>query len=75
MEAVGKRKLERLQAESTRNVTRLSQQVILRSSEFYLDQYLFEKNYYELNKHDRTSKTNIESINENLDSFYISRFH
>ena len=72
MEAVGKRKLERLQAESTRNVTRLSQQVILRSSEFYLDQYLFEKNYYELNKHDRTSKTNIESINENLDSFYIS---
>ncbi len=72
MEAVGKRKLDRLYHEVIKDVTKLSQKNSLRSSEYYLDQYLFEKQYYELNKHDRTSKTNIENINKNLDGFYIS---
>ena len=72
MEAVSKRKLERIRSTAIRNVHKFTEQNTLRSADFYLDQYLFEKNYYELHKHDRTSKTNIERINKNLDGFYIS---
>lgn len=72
MEAVSKRKLDRLRSNSIKKVKILSEKLYHKSADFYLDQYLFEKNYYELNKHDRTSKTNIEEINKNLDIFYIS---
>ncbi|MBK7871439.1 MAG: hypothetical protein IPJ74_12580 [Saprospiraceae bacterium] len=72
LEAIGKRKLDRIRGSAIKNVKRLSDLTFLRSSDYYLDQFHFEKNYYELHKHDRTSKTNIEEINRNLDGFYIS---
>lgn len=72
LEAIGRKKLDRIRERAIKDVKRVSDKTIHRSSDYYLDQYLVEKNFYELHKHDRTSKTNIEKINKNLDSFYIS---
>ncbi len=72
IEAIEKKKLDRLYESSIKNIRKLIDQNPFRSSEFYLEQYLVEKNYYELQKHDRASKSNIEEINECLDKFYLS---
>lgn len=72
MEAIGKRKLDRLKNDVTKHFIKTSQQVFHKSSEFYLEQYVYEKNFYELHKHDRTSRTNVEDINKNLDIFFVS---
>lgn len=70
--AVGKKKLTRFYADTIKNAKKLQEQSVLRSSDYYLDQYLIEKNYYDLQKHDRFSRTNVEEINRNLDYFYLS---
>lgn len=64
MEAIGKRKMERLFNSSFRIAKRLSNQEYFKSGLYYLDQYRLEKTYYDTMQLglDRASKTNVEVI-------------
>ncbi|MCB0518246.1 MAG: hypothetical protein H6577_20865 [Lewinellaceae bacterium] len=74
IEAVAKRKLERLYKSTMRNARRMTEQQFYKTANYYLSQYLVEKNYYDLMEleHDRTTKRNVEEILNNLDRFFIA---
>ena len=74
MEAVGKKKMQRLFNSSMRAARRYSDQQHHQSADYYYFQYNIEKNYYNLTDSDskRTEKTNIEDIILNLDYFYLA---
>ena len=74
LEAVGKRKIEKLYNSSVRNVRLLSEQMHNKSADFYFYQYLIEKNYYELTEVElkRSEKSNVEEIINNLDYFFLA---
>jgi len=73
MEAVGKKKMEKLYKSTMNTAKRLSQNQFYRDADYYFNQYLVQKKYYELTRSDldRKSKTNIEDIINNLDRFYF----
>ena len=73
MEAVGKKKMEKLYKSTMNTAKRLSQNQFYRDADYYFNQYLVQKKYYELTRSDldRKSKTNIEEIINNLDRFYF----
>ncbi|NUN99558.1 MAG: hypothetical protein HUU01_02965 [Saprospiraceae bacterium] len=74
IEAVGEKKLEKLYNSVMKDARRISEQAKLKDADFYLKQYQIEKNYYNLTKYEtkRTSKSNVEDIAKNIDSFYFS---
>lgn len=73
IQAIGKKKVEKLFNSTMRGARRLSDQFPHRSAFFHLQQYEIEKNYYEMAQQElqRTSKSNIEEISKHLDIFYI----
>ena len=74
IEAVGKRKMERLFNSTLKTAKRLSDQQLYRTATYYLSQYQVEKNFYDLMElqHDRTAKRNVEEILNHLDHFYLA---
>ncbi|MCG8332207.1 MAG: hypothetical protein MI974_31265 [Chitinophagales bacterium] len=74
IDAVGKKKLEKLYESSMRSARKAITQLKERSALFYLKNYEVENKSYELaeNKHERIIKKNIDSLNYNLDVFYMS---
>ncbi len=74
IEAVGKKKMNRLFSSTMRTARRLSDQQYFRTANYYLSQYQIEKNFYDLVEleHDRTAKRNVEDILNNLDRFFLS---
>ncbi len=74
IEAVGKKKLEKLYNSTMKTARRLSSQQPYKTANFYLTQYQVEKNYYDLmeQEHDRTAKRNVEDILVNLDRFFLA---
>jgi len=74
IEAVGRKKLEKLYNSTMSTARRISDRQIHRSSQFYFHQYQIERNYYDLTGFDlnRSSVTNVEDIINNLDYFYLA---
>ncbi len=74
IEAVGKRKLEKLYNTAMKAARRLSDQQFHRPASYYFYQYQIEKNYYELTEAEvkREEKSNVEDIINNLDRFYLA---
>jgi hypothetical protein len=74
IEAIGNRKMERLNNTAMNSARRLSNQQLFRTADYYLHQYHIEKNYYELreHEHDRTARWNVEEILNNLDRFFLA---
>ncbi|MBK9013262.1 MAG: hypothetical protein IPM82_03845 [Saprospiraceae bacterium] len=74
IEAVAKKKLEKLYNSTMKTARRLTEQQLYRTANYYLSQYQVEKNYFELLglEHDRTSKKNEEAVLNNLDRFFIA---
>jgi hypothetical protein len=74
IEAVAKKKLDKLYNSTMKTARRLSSQQPYRTANYYLTQYQVEKNYYDLmeQEHDRTAKRNVEDILVNLDQFFLA---
>lgn len=74
LKAVHDRKLEKLYNTTVKNARRLSERQPERSANYYLHKYQFEKNYYELTEAEinRAERSNIDSIIQNLDYFYLA---
>ncbi|MCB0620283.1 MAG: hypothetical protein KDC43_16085 [Saprospiraceae bacterium] len=74
IEAVGRKKLEKLYNSTMRSARRLSSQQPHQSAVYYFYQFQIEKNYYELTKHFRKRDpiTNIEKVTLNLDLFFLA---
>ena len=74
MEAVSRKKIDKLYKSSLKNAELITEQLILRPASFYYYQYLIEKNYYDLMDVDlkRSEKSNVEKIINSLDEFYLA---
>jgi hypothetical protein len=74
IDAVGRKKMEKLYNSTMKSARRLSEQQLYRSASYYYYQYQVEKNYFDLaeSEHDRTAKRNVEDIVNNLDRFYLA---
>lgn len=74
LEAIGKRKMEKLANGSVRTARLISDQQNEKSADFYFYQYLIEKNYHQMSEGElkRSDKSNVEAIINNLDKFYLS---
>lgn len=74
IEAVAKKKMDKLYNSTMKTARRLSEQQPYRTASYYLSQYQVEKNYYDLmeQEHDRTAKRNVEDILVNLDRFFLA---
>jgi uncharacterized membrane protein YheB (UPF0754 family) len=74
LEAVSRKKMDKLFNSSIKTARRLSKQQPYKPGNFYFYQYQVEKSYQELSEHeyDRASKRNYENILENLDKFYLA---
>lgn len=72
--AVGEKGLAKMYYTTMKQARTFSEQQKYRAGEYYLRQFKIEKNYYELTKADldRGSVTNVESIINNLDRFYLA---
>lgn len=73
IQAVGERNLHKLYNSTMNTARRLSDRALYKDGEFYYDQYIIEKKYYDLQNSDldRSSMTNVEKIINNLDYFYL----
>ncbi len=74
MEAVTRKKLDKLHNSTVKAAEELSKKQQYRPSGYYFYQYQIERNLYMLSDLDtqRTSKTNLEKIINNLDYFYLA---
>jgi parvulin-like peptidyl-prolyl isomerase len=74
IEAVAKKKLDKLYNSTMKSARRLTEQQPYRTASYYLAQYQVEKNYFDILglEHDRTTKKNEEEILNNLDRFFIA---
>jgi hypothetical protein len=74
VDAVSKRRLEKLFNSTIKTAKRLSNRQRYRPASFYFYQYELEKNFYELHQYDRLrgAISNIEDIAKNLDVFYLA---
>ncbi len=74
IEAVGRKKMNRLFSSTMRTARRLSDQHYFRTANYYLSQYQIERNFYDLMEPEieRTAKRNVEDILNNLDRFYLA---
>ncbi len=74
IEAVSRKKIDKLYNSSVKNAQLTTEQRLLRPASFYYYQYLIEKNYYDLMDVDlkRSEKSNVEKIINSLDEFYLA---
>lgn len=74
LEAIYHKKLDNLQANALKSAQKLVESQKLKPSSFYYYQYEIEQSTYDLEKSiaERSSKSNIEDIAENLDKFYLA---
>ena len=74
IEAVGNNNILKLYNSTMKTARRLINQHPYKNAKFHYYQYLIERNYYELTDFElnRTRKSNLEIILNNLDAFYIS---
>lgn len=74
IEAVSRRKLNKLYNSTMRTTRRLSSQQRLRPASYYFYQYEIERNFYQMHQYDSNKKdvSNIEAIANNLDYFFIA---
>lgn len=73
IDAVSRKKMEKLYNSTMKSARRLSSQQIHKPASFYYYQYEIEKNYYSLAQHTlkRSVKSNVETIAKQLDLFYL----
>lgn len=74
LKAIGKKNAPKLQNSTLRTARLQSDQSLYRDTNFYLNQYMIERNFYELLDFEtrRGDKSNVEDISNNLDLFYFS---
>lgn len=74
IDAVSKKKMEKLYNGTMRTARRLSDQQVHKPASYYYYQYQIEKNFYDLLDFEkkRAVRTNMEEIANNLDYFYIA---
>ncbi len=74
LEAIGERKIEKLYNSAVKSARDESRKFELRNADYYFHQYDIEKKYYDLTEFElnRSSKSNIEALGLNLDSFYLA---
>lgn len=74
IDAVSKKKMEKLYNSTMRTARRLSDQQIHKPASYYYYQYEIEKNFYDLLDFEkkRADRTNMEEIANNLDFFYLA---
>ncbi len=74
IEAVSRKKIDKLYNSSVKNAELTTEQRLLRPASFYYYQYSIEKNYYDLMDVDlkRSEKSNVEKIINSLDEFYLA---
>ena len=74
MEAVTRKKLDKLHNSTVKSAQELSKKEQYRSSDYYFNQFQIEKNYYKLTDFEskRDDKSNLEEIINNLDQFYLA---
>lgn len=80
MEAISAKKLEGLEKTADRKARKALDKKPYRSSRYYLDHYLIDKQFYNLTQFDtkRSVRSNIDQMAENLDHFFLIeklRFH
>lgn len=74
LKAIGEKNMLKLQNSTLKTARNQSEQSPYRNTEFYLNQYLIERNFYQLLDFEtkRGDKSNVEDISSNLDLFYFS---
>ena len=74
IEAVGKKKIDKLYNSTMKSARHLSNKNEYRASSYYYYQYQIEKNFYDLTETEtkRTDRTNVEEIANYLDIFFLS---
>lgn len=74
LDAIQELKLEKLYNTSVKTARRLAARQPYRTADYHFYQYQIEKNYYELSEAElnRSQRSNIDSIIQNLDYFYLS---
>lgn len=74
LEAVATKKIDALYKSSVRTAKRLSDMHLERDASYYYFQYEFEREFYNIGDYEinRSEVSNIESIAENLDKFYLA---
>ncbi|MEM6380070.1 MAG: hypothetical protein AAF705_17890, partial [Bacteroidota bacterium] len=75
VESSEKRRIQKLYNSSIRRIKNASEDKNLEDADFYLEQYLIEKNIFEVMDSDtkRGKRANLEAISHNLDHFYIGQ--
>ena len=73
MEAVGKKRIKKLYSGALRSARRASKKQPHEAAEHFYHQYHIERIYYEMEEHElnRSSRSNLEEIAQNLDLFYL----
>jgi hypothetical protein len=74
LEAIYEEKLDNLTSSALKSAQRLVENQKLKPASFYYYQYEIEQSHYDLSKSqvERSAKSNIEAIAENLDHFYLA---
>lgn len=72
MEAVSRKKLDKLHNSTVKSAQDLSKKQQYRPANYYYYQFQIEKNYYKIRDFQRDEKSNIEEIINNLDQFYLA---
>ena len=74
LEAIGKKKIEKLYNSSIRNTKAVSELNHQKPASFFYHQFEIQKKLYDLNEAElkRFEKSNVEEIINNLDSFYLA---
>ena len=74
LNAVGEKKMDKLHKSSIKSARELLNQQNEKPSTFYYAQYLIEKSYYYMAEEElnRSEKSNVEEIINNLDYFYLA---
>lgn len=74
IDAVSKKKMEKLYNSTVKTARRLSDQQVHKPASYFYYQYEIEKNFYDLLNYEkkRAHRTNMEEIANNLDYFYLA---
>ncbi len=74
LDSIYEKSLENLQSGVIKTAQRLSEEQVLKPASFYYFKYEIEQSTFNLNRHiiERSTKSNIEQIAENLDRFYLA---
>lgn len=74
IEAVARKKMLKLYNTAMKTARMLSERQLFQPANHYFYEYQIERNYYDILSHQekRVSKTNVENIVNNLDTFYLA---